>query len=125
MKIYVCHTRRSDFQNELYIPLRGSELNKLHEIILPHEDEQVRFNSKAVIKSCALVVAEVSYPATGLGIELGWTDDLGIPLVCIYKKGVQPSRSLQEITTNFIEYTDSEDLLNKLSIFVATLNKPR
>jgi len=71
MKIYLCHSRDFDYKNGLYKPVRESALNKQHEIVFPHENESSTTNTKDVIKTYDIVFAEVSFPATGLGIELG------------------------------------------------------
>jgi len=42
-----------------------------------------------------LFIAEVSYRATGLGIELGWASDDNIPIYCFYKKGTIPNSSFK------------------------------
>ena len=44
--------------------------------------------------------AEVSYPATGLGIELGWVSDDNILIYFFYKKGKLPSSSLKCISNH-------------------------
>jgi hypothetical protein len=74
MKIYVSHSTSFDFKEELYKPIRSSDLNSIHEIILPHEDSNEQFKTLDLFKSggCKLIIAEVSYPSTGQGIELGW-----------------------------------------------------
>lgn len=74
MKIYVAHSSGYDYQNELYSPIRNSTLNTKHQITLPHENSIEQFNSKEFLKKCNLVIADVSYPSTGLGIELGWAN---------------------------------------------------
>lgn len=74
MKIYVSHTSSYDYTNQLYTPLRLSKLNSRHEIFLPHEPNEVPINTKAIIEACDIVLAEVSYPSTGQGIELGWAN---------------------------------------------------
>ncbi len=72
MKIYIAHSRNFDFQNELYKPIRQSPLNNEHSFVLPHENSDEPFNSKEYLEDKAdLLIAEVSDPATGLGIELG------------------------------------------------------
>ena len=68
---------------------------------------------------CDLFLAEASFPSTGLGIELGWANDLRIPIACIYQTGHKPSSSLKLICDDFIEYNDATDLINKLTIFLA------
>ncbi len=71
--------------------------------------------TKALIKNADLVFAEVSYPSTGQGIELGWADMMGKKVVYFYKSGTKPSGALKNLTDNFIEYKDGGDLVAKLS----------
>lgn len=104
MKIYVTHASSFDYENELYTPLRESEINKKHQITFPHEQTKKPFNSKEYIKGCDLVVAEVSCPSTGEEIELGWANSYNVPIICIFKKGTTPSSSLKIISDTFIEY---------------------
>ena len=117
MKIYIGHSKTLDFKNDLYEPIRLSALNKKHEIILPHElhENASDFITKDIIKTCDLIVAEVSFPATGLGIELGWANAFQRPIICIYRKGAKTAGSLKVITDNFIEYTDKNDMIQKLT----------
>ncbi len=116
MKIYVAHSRNFNFQNELYDPIKNSSLIANHTFIFPHEEKNESFNSKELFQNgCDLVIAEVSYPATGLGIELGWADIMEIPIVCIYKKDSKVSGSLRVITNTLLEYSDSSDLIAKIT----------
>lgn len=116
MKIYVAHSRSFDFHKELYEPLKNSSLAREHTFVFPHEESAEPFSSKELFQNESdLVIAEVSYPATGLGIELGWADMLKVPVVCIYKKGAQISASLKVITRTFLEYSDASDLVAKVS----------
>lgn len=117
-KIYIAHSRDFDFKRELYDPIRKSNLNSRYDFILPHETDQF-FHSKEVIKKSRLVVAEVSFPATGEGIELGWADSFNIPIVCFYKEGMRPSGSIKAVTNDVIPYTDSTDILKKLERFLS------
>ena len=119
MKIYFAHSRHFlDYENDLYKPLRASALNASHEIILPHESTAEAVTSKESIKTSDLVCAEVSYPATGVGIELGWADAFGKPILCLYKAGNEVSGSLQFLTKDFITYTDITDLISQLDEFL-------
>jgi nucleoside 2-deoxyribosyltransferase len=116
MKIYCGHSKGFEYKNELYKPIRNSELNKSHEIIFPHETDEFK-NSKDIIKNCDMMIAEVTYSATGLGIELGWAEMLNKPVLCVYKKGSKISRSLKAVTDKFIEYANPEDMIIKLTEF--------
>ena len=113
MKIYVSHLRKSDFQKELYEPLRESGIA---EFIFPHENSEEPFNTLELFKhkGCDLVLAEVSSPSTGQGIELGWANILGIKIICVYRQGSEVSRSLKTICLDYIEYKDSNELIGKL-----------
>ena len=87
MKKTICigHSNSFNYKDELYIPIRKSELNDIYKIVLPHEKREGPYNSKEILKNCNLFVAEVSYPSTGLGIEIGWASMLEVPIICIKK----------------------------------------
>lgn len=118
MKLYVGHSRDFDYKNDLYEPLRKSLLNKSIEIILPHENSDLPFNSKEGLKDVDYMLAESSYPSTGLGIELGWADLYGKHIIAAHKAGVKLSNSVKSIATHIIEYQSTDDLLAKLQEIV-------
>ncbi len=121
MKIYVSHSRSFDFENELYKPIRASVLNTEHEFFLPHENGQ-SINTKEVLQDCDLILAEVSFPSTGQGIELGWANMLNKRIVCISRKASEVSGSLKYITDNFITYSDKDDLVSKIILALNSKN---
>ncbi|MBT4445903.1 hypothetical protein HOA92_00395 [archaeon] len=114
MKIYLGHSTAFDYKKELYLVFLNSELTKQHEIILPHKNSNDPYNSKELLPTCDLMIAEVSYPSTGLGIELGWASYNQIPILCIHKTDSKVSRSLKTISSNFLEYSSSDELISKL-----------
>lgn len=115
MKIYVSHSRNFDYINELYKPLKEAGLPV--EFIFPHENNAQPFNSKELFEAhgCEYMLAEVSYPSTGQGIELGWADIYGVKIMCFYKTGSSPAKSLGVLNDKIFEYTDSMDLVDKLT----------
>lgn len=115
MKIYVSHARNFDFKNDLYKPLKESGLPI--EFIFPHEQSTESFNIKELFQNHGVdyVLAEVSTPSTGQGIELGWADVFGVPIFCFCKTGTNPAGSLKVITEKTFEYGDDVDLVNKLA----------
>ncbi len=119
MKIYLSHSGNYDYEAELYRPLKLSVLAKKYQILFPHDKENADVNSKDFIQHADLVIADVSYPSTGQGIELGWADDSGIPIVCVHKTGSRPSSSLRFIASEHIEYLDTDDMLQKLGDWLA------
>lgn len=121
MNIYVAHSNKFDYIKKLYEPIKNAKSLSMHNIFFPHDEENKLVKTKEIIKNYDLVIAEVSLPATGLGIELGWADDSNTPILCIYEKGAKISSSLKFITNNFIEYDNSEDLIEKINDFLNNL----
>ncbi len=119
MKIYVSHSRSFDFENNLYKPIRESKLNDFHDFFLPHEHGRV-VNSIEYIKTSDLIIAEVSFPSTGQGIELGLAYMSNVPILCVSKKDSHIAGSLKSITNNFIEYADTQDFIDQIGAYIAS-----
>lgn len=120
MKIIITHSSGYNFKDELYRPIRTSLLNSQHTFFLPQEKEREKI-TKEMIQNADLVFAEVSYPSTGQGIELGWANIFDTPIVCFYKTGMKTSSAIKFITNDSIEYVDEKDLVEKLGDFLKTL----
>ena len=120
MIIYVSHSRSFDFLKELYQPIKNSKFAANHQFIFPHETSAEAYPSRKLFmdKGCDLVLAEVSFPSTGQGIELGWADTSGIKIVCVSREGIKVSDSLKVIAKDFLIYKNGEDLVNKLSEYL-------
>lgn len=116
MIIQLWHTRNSDFQKELYEPIKNSLFFPKHSFILPHDDRDI--HSKESLKDIDLFIAEVSYPATGLGIEIGLASAYGKRILCISKKWAKISSSLKYVTQDFLVYENTNDMLEKLAVFL-------
>lgn len=115
VKIYVGHASSFDFHEKLYRPLRDSELDEKHEIVLPHEESEELFDSRTFFEEdCDLFIAEVSRASTGLGIELGWADEYDVPIICVHREDSNPSDSIEAVTEDIVEYEDSKSLIELL-----------
>ncbi len=113
-KVHVVHSTGYDYKNELYLPLRSSNLNFKYTIFLPHETDSF-IKTKDLIKDSDVVLAEVTYPATGLGIELGWADSFEVPIICFHKKDAKISGSLKAVSHVFLEYSSRTDMIQNIS----------
>ena len=118
MNIYVAHSNKFDYVKKLYEPIRKSETLKKYNFFFPHDQANKLVKTKEIIKNYDLVIAEVSLPSIGLGIELGWADYSNIPILCVYEKGIKVGSSLKFITNNFMEYENTEDFITKLEHFL-------
>lgn len=123
MKIYVGHSKDMDYQNELYAVIRSSPLNKIHEFFLPHENSEMGTNSKEKIKTYDLMIAETSYNAMGLGIEMGWADAFNVPLEAIQKTGTKIKGSTQLTVRSITMYSNKDELINALETIIKKYEK--
>lgn len=114
-RIYIGHSRdeRLHYQKELYTPLISSLDDD--EVIVPHEKgAEAQINSQNVLPTCHLMIAEVSYPSTGLGMELAWAKHAAVPVLCIYKNSCQPSSSVTNFFPHIISYESIDDMVKKV-----------
>ena len=65
MQRYVSHSSSYDYINEIYNPIINSDISKTNTFFLPHENKNKITNTKDIIASYDLVIAEVSLPSTG------------------------------------------------------------
>lgn len=117
MKVYIAHSSSYDFTGQLYEPIKQSNLYQRHEFFLPHDKNHrdgAGVHSKDIIRNSDILVAEVSYPTTGEGIEIGWADAFDVPIACVYREGAKPSGSLKYVSEKFATYTDSASLIEAL-----------
>ncbi len=117
MKIYIAHSRDFDYLNELYLPLKSSGIFKEHEVILPHESDNYK-HERDFYKSIDLVIAEVSFPSTGLGIELGFLYDDNKPIYCIHRSDKKVSGSINAVTKNIYEYSNIDEMIDLIKRIV-------
>lgn len=116
MRIYVAHTKFDGYIDKLYKPLMNSELARRHRLIFPHQLSSAPFDSRAMFfgRECDLVIAEVTHRSTSVGIELGWANALGVPIICVHVLGTRSSSSLDAISKDIIAYTGPDTLILQL-----------
>ena len=114
MRIYIAHPTDMNYENEIYRPLQSDDFFSQYELILPHEESNKINNTRDDYKDVDIVIAECSKPSTGVGIELGWFYDEEKPIYCLYKIGTKPSEAVTAIAKEIIEYSDSNDLVEKI-----------
>ncbi len=113
-RIYVAHSKKMNYKEELYKVIRESEELKDYNILLPHEFTNASSNPREFYKELDLFIADVTQAGTGLGIELGWVYDDNVPIYYIYKRGSKLSNSIRCVSDKFYEYNDSESLVKIL-----------
>jgi hypothetical protein len=114
MKIYVGHASSFDYQNDLYAPIKKVDFYGQFEFIFPHEFNPHGQYSKDLILNCDRMIAEVSFPSTGLGIEVAWALSAKVPIFCIAKQGSNPSTSISQLNIDIFWYSDEFSLINNI-----------
>ncbi len=113
LNIYFGHSKKIDYQ-KIYDWIESCEELKKYNFMFPHKLDSNSRNGRDFYKNIDVFIAEISFPSTGLGIELGFSFDEKIPIYCFYKENSNYTNALLSVTNNFIEYTAREDFLKKL-----------
>lgn len=106
---------------KLYDPLRNSILLKEYDFVFPHENSREPYPTKDKLEKSDLILAEVSFPSTGQGIELGWADMKNIPIMLVYIRGANPSKSLKEISAKSYGFKNFSDLEKKAYKYILNM----
>jgi hypothetical protein len=119
MKLYLSHSSSFDYRKELYKPLKSTLSANLN-VFFPHDKGNVGTKSQDIIAESDYLLAEVSFPSTGQGIEIGWADTNNIPIICFYRSGSKISSSLRFVTDVFLEYSSEQEMTSKLNEWLDT-----
>lgn len=126
MKIFISHSSDYDYKKELYEKIINSDLYDNYDFIFPmlNDYENIKdIPSKDVIWTCDLLIADISRISFWVWIELGWADIQKVPILYIYKKWTEFSKSLNILSNDFIEYEDSSDMIYKIWEYLKKYDK--
>jgi nucleoside 2-deoxyribosyltransferase len=87
------------------------------EVIFPHASQEEVQLTKDAINKVDMVIVEVSIPSTGSGIELGWANAAGKPIVAFHQGGSEPSPAVQFVTSEIHVYVTEEHITEVLQKF--------
>ena len=101
----------------------NQSIEDIHNPNLSLELREIVFRKNLeIIKKSKLVVAEVSNPSTGTGVEIGFALFFKKPIVCLAKKGVDiSSMVLGPVNSGLIDlirYENLEEGLEKLKVLI-------
>lgn len=113
MRIFIAHAGSYDFEKELYEPLKNSSLARNHELFLPHDGGR-NINTKPNVDASDLLIADTTFPSTGMGIEIGWAIAAGIPVWCVHKDDAKASSWLRFVAQKIFSYRTKEELVSLL-----------
>lgn len=111
-KIYIAHSSGYDFIKNLYQPIKNSKLWETYEFILPHDNRDYHPDSKKEIQDSKVIIAEISHPSTGAGIEIGWADSDNKPIIFIHNHTYNPPAYFNTMTPYVIKYNKPDEIPN-------------
>lgn len=100
-----------------YVPhLNGTDPKKDPDV----SPSEVYNRDKREVRTSDLVIAYVGINSLGVGIELGWAEMMGIPIVLLHEKGEHVSRLPRGLPAvqSLIGFRNYKDALNKLHNFL-------
>lgn len=85
------------------------------QVIFPHDSEEGVKLTREAINQADLVLVEVSISSTGSGIELGWANAAGKPIIAFHQGGSEPSPAVKFATQAIYVYVTEEDITKVLN----------
>ncbi|MEG2310667.1 MAG: hypothetical protein RSB76_01610 [Clostridia bacterium] len=118
LDIYISHSKKMDYKNKLYNPLLKSKIGKENNLILPRTPQYNNIDTKDVLANSDVLIAEVTIPGTGVGIEIGRAQCCNVKILCLLKKGEKCSTSVRRVCENIIEYSSEDEMIYKITKFL-------
>lgn len=124
--ISVSYDEKSQLKNELDTITATLAMFKIDSFIFVDlysftrdQEEEMMEQAMKDIDACDFLIAEASYKAIGLGVEVGYGKAKGKPIVYLRKKEAEHSTTISGISDFHIIYETIFDLQNKLERVVA------
>ncbi len=119
MKAYItCPVTQSNNRLNLLPLIKGvAEKSGLNTFvfIVGGEPKEIFERDYSQIKKCDLIIADVSEPSHGVGIEIGLSYCLGLRRILLFEKGKKITKLAQGMpNTIFVEYSSIEEMKSKL-----------
>ena len=114
-----------DFVDRIKVVLRDYAITPKvfvedYNFALHEEDEMMRVACDE-IASCDFLIAELSYKAIGVGVEVGFAAGLGKPIIYMRHVDTEHSTTVSGISTHTIIYSTLDDMETKLRLFIAEI----
>jgi hypothetical protein len=115
LKVYVATSPGVDFRTELYGPLRAG-LGDMAELFCRNANAADPAFTRAWVQDADVLVVDISGASTEVGIELGWADAFGVPIVAIVRAGEKWSPAAARLSTHgVLTYSEVDELVRYLT----------
>ena len=80
-----------------------------------------------MIKEADVMIAEVTNPSLGVGYELAYAENLGRPILCLFKKDAKSNLSAMVAgnTYNTVNYIHPDEIIESVQTFLAQAILPQ
>jgi hypothetical protein len=116
LNIYFVHSTKFDYNNLIYKKILSSSICLAHNLMLPMTKEYQNINAKELMAKADIIIAEVSNPSFGLGLELKWLSKVNKPKLFLSLENTIPSKYQKLVPS--IKTTDENTYLQAIEDFI-------
>ena len=118
LKVYILHSRKTNYNEDLYLPLLRSRVLANHTLVLSTSEKLKDTYYKTLIDDCDLVVAELSHPDMGFNMELKEAIVAKKPILPLANKEIGYEDKYNKLLKNIVGYNDANELVYFVETFV-------
>jgi len=119
LKIYIMHSEKIDYVNNIYKPLLESSISKENLLILPMSKRFENTYIKDLLKDSDIVVCDLTKSNFFLKTEIKYANKLDKKIYYYINRNDKNKKKYK----NYIEYEDSVDFVDKVTSLINSLNK--
>lgn len=121
VKIYIMHSDKIDYKEELYKPLLEAGLMNGFFLVLPLSNRFSSVYVKELIEDCDLILCDLSKANFFLNIELKWATKLNKEIYYFINKTDKNIKKFNHLKLNF--YENKDDFIKSVQTLLQSLNK--
>lgn len=118
LKVYFVHSRRIDYNNDIYLPVLRSNILSKHTLIFPETNANKDTYYKDLMEKADIFIVDLTNPDTGLNMELKESILLKKPILALAKRSIGYEEKYQKLLKNVIGYDNPQELASYVERFV-------
>lgn len=118
LKVYFVHSRRIDYNNDIYLPVLRSNILSKHTLIFPETNANKDTYYKDLMEHADIFIVDLTNPDTGFNMELKEAILLKKPILALAKRSIGYEEKYQKLLKNVIGYDNPQELASYVERFV-------
>ena len=118
LKVYFVHSRRIDYNNDIYLPVLRSNILSKHSLIFPETNANKDTYYKDLMEHADIFIVDLTNPDTGFNMELKEAILLKKPILALAKRSIGYEEKYQKLLKNVIGYDNGQELSSYVERFV-------